>query len=100
MLQRSNAPILSSTETANRTGIIVFQVPEHEPESIRQACRTAGLAVSCRGGGVRISLHAYNDTHDIQRLADVLRDLSAHKGTRRKISHKTGGISSPSQHDD
>jgi len=34
-----------------------------------------GLVVSSRGGGIRVSLHGYNDSSDIERLADALKAL-------------------------
>jgi selenocysteine lyase/cysteine desulfurase len=30
------------------------------------------IVVSSRGGGIRVSLHAYNDSSDIEALADAI----------------------------
>ena len=34
------------------------------------------IVVSSRGGGIRVSLHAYNDRSDIDALADALDEVS------------------------
>jgi selenocysteine lyase/cysteine desulfurase len=34
------------------------------------------IVVSSRGGGIRVSLHAYNDSSDIEALADALGEAS------------------------
>jgi len=66
------AVLLSPHEGANRSGIVTFQVPRHEPAVIRQALLAAGVVTSCRGGGVRISPHGYNTREEIDRLVAVL----------------------------
>jgi selenocysteine lyase/cysteine desulfurase len=35
-----------------------------------------GVIVSCRGGGIRISLHGYNDSSDVAAIADALKGLA------------------------
>lgn len=52
----------------NRSGIVTFDVPGCEPAAVRQAALDAGCVVSCRDGGVRASVHAYNHSDDLQRL--------------------------------
>jgi len=44
--------------------------------AIRQRCLQEGVIVSLRGGGLRISPHAYNHEQDVDRLVDVLRSAS------------------------
>lgn len=72
-LQRSGATLLSDWPTANRSGIVTFQIGEHDPVAVRGRLADAGIAVSCRGGGIRASIHAYNTTDEIDRMADAIR---------------------------
>lgn len=67
------AEILSPREDADRAGIVTFRLPGLAAEELRPRCQAAGIALSCRGGGLRISPHAYNDASDIDRLMEVLR---------------------------
>jgi cysteine desulfurase / selenocysteine lyase len=66
------ANLLSPREGAQRSGIITFQIPGHDPADIRKALLAAGVVTSCRGGGVRISPHGYNTCDEIDRLVAVL----------------------------
>jgi selenocysteine lyase/cysteine desulfurase len=57
----------------NRSGILTFEVPGVEPNQIRQRAADQEVVVSCRAGGVRASIHAYNDASDLDRLVSVVR---------------------------
>lgn len=61
---------------ANRSGILTFEVPGVEPAQIRQRALQQKVVLSCRDGGVRASIHAYNDADDLARLVDVVRSCS------------------------
>ncbi|MEM7313558.1 MAG: aminotransferase class V-fold PLP-dependent enzyme [Planctomycetota bacterium] len=74
-LQSAGAKVLTNRSPQNRSGIVVFDVPGHDPSEVRSKAFDAGIVTSCRGGGLRISPHAYNDQSDIQRLVEVLREL-------------------------
>ncbi len=58
----------------NRSSIVTFEVPGVEPNEIRRRAFGQDVVVSCRGGGVRASIHAYNNASDLDRLVAVVRD--------------------------
>ncbi len=57
----------------HRSGILTFEIPGVEPAQIRKLGFQQNVVVSCRDGGVRASIHAYNDTEDLARLVEVVR---------------------------
>ncbi|MCA9215646.1 MAG: aminotransferase class V-fold PLP-dependent enzyme [Planctomycetales bacterium] len=71
-LLAADCHILSPRDAKHKSGIVTFAVVDENPETIRSQCRAAGVIVSSRGGGVRISPHAYNNEADIDRLVDVI----------------------------
>jgi len=72
-LERIGARIRSDRSPGHKSGIVVFDPPGGAPEAVQKQCRQRGIVVSCRGGGLRISPHAYNDASDIDRLIDALK---------------------------
>ncbi len=60
----------------HRSGIVTFSLPGVLPSRIRQSAAENRVAVSCRGIGVRASIHAYNDESDIDRLVEVVQMLA------------------------
>lgn len=72
---RSRGAILRLSDSPlHRSGIVTFEMPGADPAKIRSRALEAGVVVSCRGGGVRASLHVYNDDDDLDRLMDVVGD--------------------------
>ncbi len=61
------------SQRAHRSGIVTFNPPRVSPAQFRKLAAEQRVAVSCRGIGVRASIHAYNDSADIDRLIEVLR---------------------------
>lgn len=72
LLLEKGAELLSPCVPGHDSGILTFRVPGRDPHELRKRCLAAGIALSVRGGGLRISLHGYNNGDDLQRLGEVL----------------------------
>lgn len=75
-LERSGMRLVTHRETGHDSGIVVFDVPGAAPDMVRRQCADAGVALSARGGGLRISPHAYNNDDDLNRLMDALEGVA------------------------
>ena len=67
------AQLISRPPEPHRSGILVFDFAGHDPTELRKRCLQAGVVLSVRGGGLRISPHAYNNEEDIDRLVEALK---------------------------
>lgn len=62
----------NTPERTHGSGIVTFTVENESPSDFRARAIDHGVVVSCRGGGVRASVHVYNDDADLLRLADLI----------------------------
>jgi selenocysteine lyase/cysteine desulfurase len=60
---------------SRQSGILTFSVPGIDPHRIRNEGLQRGVVLSCRGGGVRASIHAYNTEEDFRRLIETVRSV-------------------------
>jgi selenocysteine lyase/cysteine desulfurase len=67
-------PLISPHEGDRRSGIVTFQTPNVSPQEVRQKLGACGIAVACRGGGIRLSPHGYAVEEEIDRLCEALRE--------------------------
>ena len=71
-LQQVGAEILSPRDPEKKSGIVTFDLLGRDAMSLRKQCLDQGVVLSCRGGHLRISPHAYNNEEDLQRLLSAL----------------------------
>jgi cysteine desulfurase / selenocysteine lyase len=73
-LADAGARIASHRENPDRSsGIVLFEWPGRDPQSVRRQLLDRKIVVSCRSGKLRISPHAYCNDSDIDRLVEGLR---------------------------
>jgi selenocysteine lyase/cysteine desulfurase len=69
------SPFRPLGSSASSSHIISLRHPTHPAIAVQRYLAHAGVVVSPRGGGIRVSLHHYNDSSDITALVDALTSL-------------------------
>ncbi len=71
-LRDRGARLATHADRQHRSGIVTFAMPHAQASALRQQALANGVVVSCRGIGVRVSVHAYNQEEDLDRLLGIL----------------------------
>ncbi len=75
-LQAIGATICSDRSLPDiKSGIVQFEMPGQDSVRLRQSLLARQVVLSCRGGKLRASAHAYNDASDIDQLCAALVDV-------------------------
>lgn len=72
----AGAAILCDRSPAGRSGIVTFGLDGWEPPEVNRHLLEQGIVCSPRGGGVRVSPHAYNTFEEIDRLVAAVAALA------------------------
>lgn len=64
-------------QTDQYSGIVAFAVPGCSPAKVREHAIQAGCVTSCRGVGVRVGIHAYNNETDLNCLVESVKESMA-----------------------
>ena len=75
LLQEYGAEIASPWLPEQRSGIVSFEFPGHDSNTLRKHFLQHQVALNCRGGRLRMSAHAYNNEQDLQRVSNALQAL-------------------------
>jgi len=70
------APFRSLESSASTNHIVSLRHATHPAVEVQRLLAEAGVVVSSRGGGIRVSLHHYNDSSDITALVNALTTLN------------------------
>ncbi len=71
-LRAVGAEVLSPWGEGERSGIVVFRLG-NDPQALAAELNRKGFIVRCRGGGIRVAPHFYNNEEDLDRLLAALR---------------------------
>jgi len=70
---REDVEMVSDLDPKRRSGILAFRVPD--PEALHTAFHSAGITISVREGAIRVSVHAFNNHGDMERLISVAEEV-------------------------
>ncbi len=71
-LESLGAKVAGRHDEPHQSGIISFDLPDRDLVAQRQQCAKNNVLLSCRGGLLRISPHAYVNEDDVEQLIETL----------------------------
>ncbi len=75
-LESAGAKIRTARELEqHKSGIVIFDWPGHDPQLVRKKLIDRRIQLSCRGGGLRISPHAYTTVEEVDQLIEGLKSV-------------------------
>jgi cysteine desulfurase / selenocysteine lyase len=69
------ATLLAPRDGDHRSGIVTFNLPGHDANTIRRRLELQKIIVRCRAGGVRLSPHGYATLEEVDRLIEELQAM-------------------------
>ncbi|MCH2611185.1 MAG: aminotransferase class V-fold PLP-dependent enzyme [Pirellulales bacterium] len=75
-LINAGAELFTDRTPGHESGIVSFDVPGSDLKAIRRDATTRNIALSHRGGRLRISPHAYNNSSDFDGLIEIIESRS------------------------
>jgi selenocysteine lyase/cysteine desulfurase len=73
-VQAVGGEVLSPRIDGHTSGIVTVTAPGLEITAFRRRCASEMVAISARGGGLRLSPHCYNSHGDIDQFVDLLEE--------------------------
>jgi selenocysteine lyase/cysteine desulfurase len=74
-LQQLGATLFAPRDGDHRSGIVTFNLPGQDANTIRRRLESQRIIVRCRAGGVRISPHGYATFEEVDRLIEELKTM-------------------------
>ena len=71
-LINAGAELFTDRTPGHESGIVSFDVPGSDLKAIRREATARNIALSHRGGRLRISPHAYNNSSDFDGLIEII----------------------------
>jgi len=68
-------PFRSLDSSGSTSHLVSLRHPSRSAAEVQRLLAEAGVIVSPRGGGIRVSLHHYNDSSDVTALVNALTAL-------------------------
>ena len=76
-LAEVGADVYSTADSQCGSGIVWFEIPGWDSAAARLELMKRKIVSSFRGGKLRASIHCYNDSSDIEQLAEAVREMIA-----------------------